>query len=202
MEPYFRLIQSRLHPTPSGEIPIWVVYLIPHYRRKSTASSRQLTAQPSLPGDQSCAPCRPEFRNQMQNGERQVGGRGEARQVRVGPGFEVGAGPWVRSLTGGSSGLGEGSHTSHPGSWDLPAPNPPLPAEPPNSLCPCHVHDAPSEIPPGPTASWGGQQRIHLSLLQPAQQTAACQAGPPMNIQVSQQRCDMGRITPFYSRGN
>lgn len=60
-----------------------------------------------------------------------------------------------------------------------------------------------------PLSAWGASNGslCPLFLLEPARRAAGCglqgvPGRPPMNIRVSQQCRDMGRITPFYSRGN
>lgn len=104
MGPYFRLIQSRLHPHPlPPEIPIWAVYLIPHYRRKYTASSRPASAaRSSLRKDQSCTRFLPRYSvTRMQTGgeagrdQRGDYGNWEAQGVQVGPERSWGGGAGV-----------------------------------------------------------------------------------------------------------
>lgn len=158
MEPYFRLIQSRLHPTPSGKIPIWVVYLIPHYR--GNLQPAPASSLPSPPSQEIKAAL-----HAAQNSETKCGmGRGRwsptcggKRGGQAGAGgarLPGGAGPWVRSLTGERA-LGLGRRVTHltlgPGTF-----LPPTPHRAPTTHCALVMSMTPRPRSPlDPLPAWG-----------------------------------------------
>lgn len=118
--------QAAPHPL-RPEIPIWVVYLILHYRRKYTASSLQpIPPSQKIKAALDACPEIPQPERRM--GEKQVepntwvGSGGGGRQVRVRPGFQVGNGSGARQEAR-EPGLGVPVRPS----------TPPSPTSPPNS---------------------------------------------------------------------
>lgn len=124
---YFRLIQSRLHPTPSGRDPhLGCLLNTPLQEKKYSQLPPTSAAHPSLRRDQSFTTRLPRNSEpECRVGERQVepstwvggkrGGQAGAGGTRLPGGGWSG---WVRSLTGGERALGLGRE-SHISPWVL-----------------------------------------------------------------------------------
>lgn len=99
--------QAAPHPLPP-KIPIWAVYLIPHYRRKYTASSCPASAaQSSLRKDQSCTRFLPRYSvTRMQTG-------GEAGRAQQSGDY----GKWGGGVGAGGTRLPERCWVARSGAW-------------------------------------------------------------------------------------